>query len=338
MSIRVPARPLFPAQLRSKRSMTTLLLGVLILSTTGLGPSRAWSEQPAEKWRLTWSDEFEGEAIDRRKWDFDLGNGFYDYNANQWIRGWGNEELQYYTGEPENAFVKGGVLHIRALKQSLHGCGYTSARMKTRKRDGQPLFNQRYGRFEFRAKLPTGQGVWPALWMMSQDEKFGTWPASGEIDVMEARGQQPNQVLGTLHYGSRWPNNAHTSGRYQFPQGQSIAEFHVYAIEWEPGEFRWYVDGKQYAVQRFWWSSSKMEGAKGAVPQSDDDLNEWPAPFNQRFYLIMNLAIGGKFLGNPDASTPFPAEMQVDYVRVYEKVGGYGKAGPRGPGKFPFTK
>ena len=132
-------------------------------------------------WKLTWSDEFDGKDINKTKWDFDTGNGFYNYDANQWISGWGNDELQYYTREPDNAFVKDGMLHIRALKESLHGCGYTSAKLKTRKKDGSPLFSQTYGRFEFRAKLPTGKGVWPALWMLPQGEKYGGWAASGAV-------------------------------------------------------------------------------------------------------------------------------------------------------------
>ncbi len=289
-------------------------------------------------WKLVWGDEFDGKDIDRSKWDFDVGNGFYDYNAGRWISGWGNDELQYYTREPDNAFVKDGALHVRALKQSLHGCGYTSAKLKTRKRDGGPLFNQKYGRFEFRAKLPTGRGVWPALWMLPQDDKYGGWPCSGEIDVMEARGQEPTKVLGTLHFGSRWPANTHESRDYVLPGGGTIADFHVYAVEWLPGEVRWLVDGRQYAAQSFWWSSGKTERGQGAKPTKEADLYPWPAPFDQPFYLILNVAVGGKFLGNPDKTTTFPAEMVVDYVRVYEKAGGYGKTRPRGAGKLPFAK
>jgi beta-glucanase (GH16 family) len=293
------------------------------------------TDPPPAAWKLTWSDEFDGKEIDTTRWDFDVGNGFYDYDANQWIRGWGNDELQYYTREPDNAFVKDGMLHIRALKESRDGCGYTSARLKTRKKDGSPLFSQKYGRFEFRAKLPIGKGVWPALWMLSHEEKYGGWPCSGEIDVMEARGQEPTKVLGTLHYGSGWPST-HVSKEYVLPKGGTIADFHVYTIEWEPGEVRWLVDGKQYAAQSFWWSSRKSDGAKGAKPTKEADLHPWPAPFDQPFYLVMNVAVGGKFLGNPDPATVFPAEMVVDYVRVYEKVGGYGKTKPRGDGPLPF--
>ncbi|MBX9680331.1 MAG: glycoside hydrolase family 16 protein [Gemmataceae bacterium] len=287
-------------------------------------------------WKLTWSDEFDGEKIDPKKWDYDLGNGFFNYDANQWIHGWGNNELQAYTKDPENAFVKDGMLHIRARKESHNGFGYTSARLKTQKRDRSPLFNQRYGKFEFRAKLPTGKGIWPALWMLPQDEKHGPWAASGEIDVMEARGQEPNKVLGTLHYGGRWPANAHSGKDYVFPEKGTFVEFHIYAVEWEPGEIRWLVDGKEYQKQSFWWSTSKTEGAKGRKPANEADLNAWPAPFDQPFYLVMNVAVGGNFLGNPDRTTQFPAEMVVDYVRVYEKVGGYGKTKTRGEGKLPF--
>jgi len=230
------------------------------------------------------------------------------------------------------------MLHIRVLKESMEGCGYTSARLRTRKKDGSPLLARRYGRFEFRAKLPTGQGVWPALWMLPLDEKYGKWPTSGEIDITEARGQEPTKVIGTLHYGARWPANAHTGADYVLPNGGTIADFHIYAVEWEPGEIRWSVDGHQYAAQSFWWSSGKTDGGKGVNPAGESDLNPWPAPFDQPFYLVMNVAVGGNFLGQPDQKTVFPVEMVVDYVRVYEKPDGDGKPKPRGEGKLPFSK
>ncbi len=296
------------------------------------------AEPPAREWKLVWSDEFDGKEIDRTRWDFDIGNGFYTKDGKTFISGWGNGELEYYTAESANAFVKDGMLHIRAVKENVHGCAYTSARLKTRKRDGTSLFATKYGKVEFRAKLPTGQGIWPALWMLPQDEKYGGWAASGEIDVMEARGQEPTKVLGTLHFGSRWPANTHVSKDYVLPDKGSIADFHVYALEWEPGEIRWSVDGKVYSSQSFWWSSSKSDGDKGAKPTQEADLNPWPAPFDRPFYLIMNVAVGGQFLGKPDKTTQFPVEMLVDYVRVYEKVGGYGDPKPRGEGKLPFGK
>ena len=220
--------------------------------------------QDAPLWKLIWTDEFDGKDIDRTKWDFDLGNGFFNYDANQWIGGWGNGELQYYTRDPDNAFVKDGMLHIRALKESRDGFGYTSARLKTRKRDGSSLFATKYGKVEFRAKLPTGKGIWPAVWMLPQTDRYGTWASSGEIDILEVKGHEPTKVHGTLHFGSRWPANAHAGKEYVFPRQGTIADFHVYTLEWEPGEMRWSVDGQLYSTQSFWWSSIKSEGAKGA--------------------------------------------------------------------------
>jgi beta-glucanase (GH16 family) len=312
---------------------------VAVIIAVGIGPLRAHTagQPPSAKWKLVWSDEFDGAEIDKTKWGFDTGNGF-NADAKTWVAGWGNDELQYYTNEPKNAFVRDGMLHIRAVKESFQGCGYTSARIKSRKKDGGSLFSKKYGRFEFRAKLPTGQGIWPALWMLPQDEKYGGWASSGEIDVMEARGQEPGKVLGTLHYGSRWPANTHTGKDYVLPRKGTIADFHVYAIEWEPGEIRWYFDDHLYQTQSFWWSSSKVDGGNGRNPTGENDLNPWPAPFDQPFYLVMNVAVGGKFLGNPDNSTKFPVEMLVDHVRVYDKVEAYGKPKPRGAGKVPFAK
>lgn len=289
-------------------------------------------------WKLVWSDEFDGKEIDKSKWDFDLGNGFYNYDSNQWIAGWGNGELQYYARDADNSFVKDGMLHIRALKESRDGFGYTSAKLRTRKRDGTSLFARKYGKFEIRAKLPTGKGIWPAIWMLPQEEKYGGWAASGEIDILEAKGHEPTKVLGTLHFGAGWPANAEASKTYVLPDKGTIADFHVYALEWEPGAMRWSVDGKVFSTQSFWWSSSKRSAGKGMKPAGEKDLNPWPAPFDQPFYLILNVAVGGKFPGNPDKTTPFPAEMIVDYVRVYDKVGGYGEPKPRGEGKLPFEK
>ncbi len=175
--------------------------------------------------------------------------------------------------------------------------------------------------------------------MLPQDEKYGGWAASGEIDVMEARGQEPGKVLGTLHYGSGWPANTHEGQDFVFPHGGTIADFHVYTLEWEPGEMRWYVDVQLYQTQSFWWSSSgRDERRNGVNPRREADLNPWPAPFDQPFYIVMNVAVGGRFLGNPDGTTVFPVEMVVDYVRVYDKTDGYGKATPRGKGKLPFAK
>jgi beta-glucanase (GH16 family) len=321
----------------SNRLCAALLVGLICLAPAFV-PYQQATGQAGGDWKLVWADEFDGKEIDKKKWDFDLGNGFFNYDANTWIAGWGNGELQYYTREADNAFVKDGMLHIRAIKESLHGFGYTSAKLKTRKRDGSSLFAKKYGKFEIRAKMPTGKGIWPALWMLPQDEKYGGWAASGEIDILEAKGHEPTKVLGTLHFGSGWPANAETSKTYVLPNKGTIADFHVYTLEWEPSQMRWAVDGHVYATQSFWWSSSKRDGGKGAKPTGEKDLNAWPAPFDQPFYLVMNVAVGGKFPGNPDKATPFPAEMIIDYVRVYDKVGGYGDLKPRGEGKLPFAK
>jgi beta-glucanase (GH16 family) len=319
-------------------SVTVLAALAAAAPSDGNAGRKVADEPVAHGWKLAWQDEFDGKAIDPAKWDFDVGDGFFNYDANVWIRGWGNDELEHYTKNPDNAFVRDGELHLCAIKESYQGSGYTSARMKTRKKDGSSLLAKRYGRFEIRAKLPTGQGIWPAIWLLPQDDKYGGWAASGEIDLMEARGQEPNKVLGTLHYGGRWPANEHKSNDYVLPDKGTIADFHVYALEWGPGELRWYVDGKQYAAQSGWWSSKKTKGNQGAKPENIGEVERWPAPFDQPFYLIMNVAVGGKFLGNPDKTTKFPAEMIVDYVRVYDSATGYGAPKPRDKGVLPFEQ
>jgi beta-glucanase (GH16 family) len=289
-------------------------------------------------WKLVWSDEFDGDHVDPAKWAFDIGNGFFDYKHHTWIPGWGNEELQYYTQDKQNVFVKDSVLTIRAVKESLHGCGYTSARLKTRQRDGMPLFSKLYGKFEFRAKVPWGKGLWPALWLLPQDDRYGGWAASGEIDVMEIVGEKPHEVLNSIHFGSSYPKRSLITHVHVLPGGSTVADWHVYSVEWEPGEIRFYVDGLHTATRDHWWSCSKSQGGEGLQAKRATDLNPWPAPFDQPFYLLMNVAVGGNFPGVPNAATQFPAELLVDYVRVYDKVGGYGPTQPRGLGKMPWHK
>jgi beta-glucanase (GH16 family) len=240
-------------------------------------------------WQLVWSDEFNGTLIDQNNWTFDIGNG---------SRGWGNNELEYYTSRPQNIYVTNGLLHIVAQKESYSGYNYTSARLETK-----GLFSRKYGRFEFYAKLPQGQGFWPAFWMMPQDSVYGGWAASGEIDVMENKGSNPTKVMGTIHFGGRHPHQAQSYGpSYTFPSGDSVTNFHLYALEWTAGSIRWYVDNRLYQTQTSWWSSG----------------GSYPAPFDQPFYLIINLAVGGNFGGNPDGTTAFPGEMQIEYVRAYD--------------------
>jgi len=250
---------------------------------------------PQGNWNIVWSDEFNGTSISATNWGFEIGNG---------SGGWGNNEQEYYTSLPQNAYVSNGLLHIVGLRQSYDGCNYTSARMKT-----EGLFSALYGRFAFRVKLPAGQGLWPALWMMPEDSVYGAWAASGEIDVMENTGSNPTNVFGTLHFGGPYPANAQSFGpSYNFPPGAAVTDFNIYLLEWTSNAVNWYINGHLYETQTNWWSSSTT---------NTGNLNPYPAPFNEPFYLIMNLAIGGTLGGSIDDSI-FPSDMQVDYVRVYD--------------------
>ena len=289
-------------------------------------------------WKLVWADEFDGEHVDRSKWDFDIGNGFFDYRTHSWIPGWGNEELQYYTDHPSNVSVEDSVLTISAIKESLHGCGYTSARLKTKKQDGTPLFSKRYGRIEFKARVPHGKGLWPALWMLPVSEKYGGWAASVEIDVMEIAGEIPTQVLGSIHFGSGFPHRELVTHTHTLANDSTVADWHVYAVEWTPGEIKWFVDDLLWATQSFWWSSSRRNDEGGLAPRNSADVNPWPAPFDEEFYLIMNVAVGGNFPGHPNALTQFPAKMHIDYVRVYDKAEGYNTLAPRSNGRVKYSR
>ena len=250
---------------------------------------------PMGNWNIVWSDEFSGTSINPATWTYDTGNG---------SGGWGNNELEYYTSQRQNACVSNGLLHIVALHQSTNGFHYTSARMKT-----QGLFTAQYGRLEFRAKLPTGAGYWPALWMMPEDSVYGGWAASGEIDVMENIGTVPTNVLGTIHFGGAYPKQAQSYGpSCNFLPGDSVTNFHNYLLDWTTNAITWCLDGRLYETQTNWWSSSN--------PADPSIRNPYPAPFNEPFYIIMNLAVGGTLGGTPDNSV-FPGDMQVDYVRLY---------------------
>ncbi|MFH1500006.1 MAG: glycoside hydrolase family 16 protein [Verrucomicrobiota bacterium] len=246
------------------------------------------------RWRLVWSDEFDGPVIDPAKWSFEV---------NAW--GGGNNELQYYTDRPENAFIEDGRLHLVARREEFTGPegtrAYTSARIRTLGKG-----DWKYGRFEIRAKLPSGQGLWPAIWMLPTDSPHGGWAAGGEIDIMELVGHRPDEVLGTLHYGGAWPRNVHSGETWRLPAGEGTFadDFHVFAIEWGSREIRWFIDGRHVQTQRVWHTESAP----------------YPAPFDHKFHLLLNVAVGGGLPGNPDESTVFPQEMVVDYVRVYQPV------------------
>lgn len=244
-----------------------------------------------EGWSLVWNDEFNGNEIDTEKWE---------HEVNGW--GGGNNELQYYTDRSVNSYIDDTVLVIQALEESYTGPDgtrdYTSARMRTLNKG-----DWKYGRFDIRAKLPYGQGLWPAVWMLPTDWAYGGWAASGEIDIMEMLGHETNRVYGTLHYGGEPPNNVQTGMSYVLTQGTFAGEFHVFTLEWDSTEIRWYVDGEHYQTQNNWYTSNYG----------------FPAPFDQRFHLLLNVAVGGNWPGNPDASTTFPQVMLVDYVRVFER-------------------
>jgi beta-glucanase (GH16 family) len=245
-------------------------------------------------WKLTWSDEFngpDGSAVDPTKWKHDVGG-----------TGWGNNELEYYTDGMQNAVVQGGNLVITATAQgasqykcSYGTCKYTSARLLTK-----GLFSQQYGRFEARAQMPTGKGLWPAIWALGDNIDTVSWPACGEIDFMETIGTDIQTNHGSLHM----PSNYGPSGTYKLPNGASYADgFHVFAFEWEPGTIRFYVDGMLYETQ-----TSK-------VPSGDT----WE--FEHPFFLLINVAVGGQWPGSPDGTTTFPQTLKVDYVRVYQRDG-----------------
>jgi beta-glucanase (GH16 family) len=264
-------------------------------------------KQNKSEWSLVWSDEFSGTEIDRSKWTYDIGNWIVDQDGNGIAPGWGNNEKEYYTDSSENAFIEDGKLVIKAKQEQVTDefgtYDYTSAKLKTK-----GLFSKKYGRYEIKAKLPVGKGLWPAIWMLPEEDKYGTWAASGEIDIMESWGSKPHTVAGTIHYGEGWPNNKYTGKEFELPENRGIDKWHTYALEWEPGELRWYVDGELYQTQNKWYS----KGTDNAANFS------YPAPFDQEFYLVMNLAVGGWFDGDPDETTKFPSQMEVDYVRVYD--------------------
>lgn len=248
------------------------------------------------EWALVWSDEFDGPAgtrVDSTKWVTEIGG-----------QGWGNQERQYYTTSAENAALDGQghlVLTARAepagtALQCWYGaCRYTSARLKT-----MGKFEQTYGRFEARLRVPRGQGIWPAFWMLGNDIDRVGWPRSGEIDIMEHIGREPNFVYGTVH-GPGYSGGSGISGRYSFASDVA-EEFHVFAVEWVPGEINWFVDGRQY---------------HRVTPQSLPAGGTWV--FDHPFFLLLNLAVGGAWPGDPDASTAMPQRLTVDYVRVYRR-------------------
>lgn len=257
---------------------------------------------PHRHWKLTWKDEFNRGRVNLRGWHYDTGGG-----------GWGNNEDEVYTRSPKNVFVAHGHLTIRVIGRRIHGkVHYTSGRITTRN-----LLSQKYGLFEFRARLPRGRGLWPAIWMMPQRAVYGGWPRSGEIDITESRGNGIHHVQGSLHSGNAWNQDNTQTRVYRLPPHQTTTGWHTYTLEWEPMadprhpgvklvQIRWFVDGHLYETQQGGWT----------VPPSAPrgDIN---APFNKRFHIILNMAVGGNYVGG---KTPGPGryDMQIDYIRAYK--------------------
>jgi len=276
--------------LRRLAGYTTLMAKApLVMATLLLATGAVQGADDPPGWALVWNDEFDGQALDASKWDVEV-------NA----RGGGNHELQYYV--TNNVRVREGMLFLDGRKERYTGPEgtreYTSARIRTRFKG-----DWTHGRFDIRARLPKGRGIWPAIWMMPTDNRYGGWPNSGEIDIMELLGHQPNTTHGTLHYGDPVKGHLYQGTNYSLANGSFADDFHVFRLDWQPAAMRWYVDGQLYQTQTNWHTRSKP----------------FPAPFDQRFHLILNLAVGGDWPGNPDATTSFPQAMVVDYVRVYRK-------------------
>ena len=255
-----------------------LCLMVLFSLLIAMMPANVTNAAPT--WNLVWSDEFNGTSLDKSNWKAEIGTG---------SGGWGNNELQYYTDRPENVQVTGGNLVITARKEAYGGMNYTSARIKT-----QGLRSFTYGKIEARIKLPSGQGLWPAFWMLGTNIDSVGWPKSGETDIMERVNNNP-YVNGTVHWDANGQADyGQVSGNLDFTQ------YHVYSVEWDSKYIKWFVDGQQY-------NAFYIENGTGNTEE-----------FQLPFFLLLNLAVGGNWPGSPNNSTQFPAQMLVDYVRVYQ--------------------
>jgi beta-glucanase (GH16 family) len=277
--------------------LPALLLKFAIISMSIVSPIALAGNARVQTWLLVWSDEFEGpnnSSPASQNWGFDIGGN-----------GWGNNELQTYTNRAQNAYLDGnGHLIIKVMKETFTGPdgitrNYTSARLLTKGK-----FEQRYGRFEARIKLPFGQGIWPAFWLLGNDIDAAGWPRCGEIDIMENVGREPVINHGNIH-GPGYSGGNSLGGIYTLPTDQRFSdEFHTFAIEWEPNAIRFYVDDNVYATK-----------TPGDVPAG----SRWV--FDHPFFMLLNVAVGGAFPGNPNESTTFPQMMTVDHVRVYAAEG-----------------
>ncbi|BBB58415.1 glycosyl hydrolase family 16 [Undibacterium sp. KW1] len=234
-------------------------------------------------WELVWADEFAADKLDLQSWQIETGG-----------HGWGNHELENYTARKENLRLENGMLVIEARQEKFAGSDYTSARIKT-----SGLHEFTYGRFEARIKIPAGQGVWPAFWLLGAEASAAGWPERGEIDIMENIGKEPATSYATLH-GPGYYGATGFGGSKKLAQGKLADDFHIYSVEWDAMQIRWYLDGQLY-----------HQASPANVP------GKWV--FDHGFFIILNLAIGGDWPGAPDANTRFPQQMLVDYVRVYKR-------------------
>jgi beta-glucanase (GH16 family) len=264
---------------------TAPLLSLLLAASCAPDP-----DVRAGPWQLVWNDEFDGPPgapPDPARWNRELGG-----------HGWGNQELQYYTDRPENVALDGqGALVITARREPMGGREFTSARLSSKGK-----FARAYGRFEARLKLPAGRGFWPAFWMLGTNIDTVRWPGCGEIDIVESRGAQPWRVSGAAHGPGYSGGNAIT-GAFETPERTRFSDdFHVYAVEWEPDEIRFYVDQHHYHSVR---PTRLPAGAR------------WP--YDHPFFLLLNLAVGGNFGGPPDPTTPFPQTLTADWIRTYAR-------------------
>lgn len=243
-------------------------------------------------YKLVWQDEFTGSKLDETKWNKEVREP-----------GWTNHEMQAYTKDKENIYIKDGKLVLSAVKHPLKSGNayYTSGKVQTRNK-----YDFTYGKVVARAKVPVGKGLWPAIWMMPTKELYGNWPVCGEIDIMEVLGNEPNKTYGTIHYGSP---HGQKQGTYVLKNGTFGDDFHEFSVEWEPGEMRYYVDDNLFFSTSDWFAKSR-----------GGENFDYPAPFNQDFYIQMNLAVGGDWPGKPDKNTDFEkSKFEIDYVRVYKK-------------------
>lgn len=241
-------------------------------------------------WNLVWEDDFSGNSLDLTKWSYQIGG-----------EGWGNNELQYYTAG-DNITVSNGILKISAQEDIANDYpdnDYTSSRIRSRFQG-----DWRYGKMEARLRMPQGQGLWPAFWMMPSYSVYGGWPSSGEIDIMEYLGHNTNTTYGTCHYGNSPSDKGSSGASTSLSSGTFSADFHLFAIEWEEDEIRWYLDGTQFH----------------SINSSHPDFSTYHWPFDQEFHFILNLAVGGNWPGSPDEFTVFPADFEIDWVRAYQKL------------------